>query len=76
MRGLCCVRVWCQAEEVTADRVYLRLHGFEKEHAWDYSEQELAPYVEKASHHGKAGGLHAIPLGPERLVLLLGRTHR
>ena len=36
-----------QVDEVTADFVYLRLHGKKAVHAWDYTDEELAPYADK-----------------------------
>ncbi|GAB5030667.1 Hypothetical protein NocV09_00303330 [Nannochloropsis oceanica] len=32
--------------------VYLRLHGLKEEHAWDYSREELALYVDKEEEEG------------------------
>lgn len=36
---------------MTAPFVYLRLHGKKAEHAWDYTREELQPYVDKARSH-------------------------
>jgi uncharacterized protein YecE (DUF72 family) len=38
-----------QTAEVTADFVYLRLHGKEREHAWDYTDDELEPYLQQVT---------------------------
>ena len=45
-----------EIEQLTSSSfVYLRLHGLKEEHAWDYSKEELAPYVEKVKRWRERG---------------------